>query len=515
MNFLRKLDVRARLVSAFLTVILGCSAVGLFGFLQAKTQLEAMATSGRELAGVEISLKSWSDAVFLNFTRSSIIIGGDDVALLARLQPDLKETSAQVDAGQRAVEKNLATDELRAAFQAVKDNRKTYTGLRKEAFDAYADGQIAEARKTWAEQAVPAATKYSESVQKMSEEVVAFETSRIESELKQAQDMQTLMLFGLVGIMVMSLLVAMGVSRSITQPLLRVQKALLDLKDGVLVDREVEIQPDLPGRLEIALRDTAASLRATIVEVSDNAAAVNASSQEIAHGTQDLSARTEATAASLEESASAIEEVTATVEANAQTCVAGKEQAQRAVAVSAQAQEVVAKVAGTMQGIETASQSITGVLALIDSIAFQTNILALNAAVEAARAGEQGRGFAVVASEVRSLAARSAEAAKEIKGIVEDTLSKVHAGTELSATAGSVMAEVTAAMNVMRNHMDDIANSSREQALGLAEISKAISSLDSSTQQNAALVEESSAAATALQENAGRLEGLTRSFQTA
>lgn len=513
MNFLRKIDVRARLTLSFLVVIASLALAGILGVTSAKSELQGMSEEGKALTTTRLALKSWQTAIQLNLTRADILIASMDTTLMDQVAPAIKATTSEIDAGQAAVEALLSTDAMRSKMSAIKAVRKEYSDVRKEAFSLYSEGKQALAAQLWSQKAVPAAQKYRVELKELEDMLLSSDDERIAAAQAHAETTQNVLFAANVVVSVFSLVLAYLVSRSITQPLEQVQVALEALKQGDLTYTVSDKADDVPGRLVRSLQDTADALRATVSAVAQNASLVSASAQEIAQGTMDLSSRTEAQAASLEESASAIEEVTSNVQANAQTCVVANRKANDAVSVGAQAQTVVTQVSGTMGEIAKASQSITEVLSLIDSIAFQTNILALNAAVEAARAGEQGRGFAVVASEVRSLAARSAEAAKEIKGIVEATLSKVQQGTEQSATAGIVMAEVTEAMTAMRTYMDEIANSSREQALGLAEVSKAISVLDSGTQQNAALVEESSAAAKALTESAVRMETLTRSFK--
>jgi methyl-accepting chemotaxis protein len=237
------------------------------------------------------------------------------------------------------------------------------------------------------------------------------------------------------------------------------------------------------------------------------------SASEVASGTLDLSNRTEQQAGELEKTASASEELTSTVQNNAENAAQANALATAASSLATRGGEVVSQVVTTMEAINTSSRKIVDIIGVIDGIAFQTNILALNAAVEAARAGEQGRGFAVVASEVRSLAGRSAEAAKEIKSLISDSVDKVGVGTNQVAQAGHTMQEIVSGIQRVAEIVSEIANASREQSAGIAQINKSVTQLDGVTQQNAALVEETSATSSALQEQAHQLARLAASFK--
>ena len=259
-----------------------------------------------------------------------------------------------------------------------------------------------------------------------------------------------------------------------------------------------------------AMRD---SLTGVVSTVRQNAESVATASAEIAQGNNDLSARTEQQASALEETAASMEELSSTVRLNAENAQQANQLARSASNVAAQGGEVVNRVVETMKGINTSSQRIADIIGVIDSIAFQTNILALNAAVEAARAGEQGRGFAVVASEVRSLAGRSADAAKEIKQLIEASVTQVEQGTKLVDQAGSTMTEIVSSIQRVTDIMGEISSASAEQSQGVAQVGEAVTSMDQTTQQNAALVEESAAAATNLQSQAEKLVQAVAVFQ--
>ncbi|NDP39110.1 MAG: HAMP domain-containing protein [Rhodoferax sp.] len=267
------------------------------------------------------------------------------------------------------------------------------------------------------------------------------------------------------------------------------------------------------GKLLFHMETMRSKLQHVIGQVRDGSDSIASAASEVATGTLDLSKRTEEQASSLEKTASASEELTSTVQNNADNAAQANQLAASASDVASRGGAVVAQVVDTMEAINTSSRKIVDIIAVIDGIAFQTNILALNAAVEAARAGEQGRGFAVVAAEVRSLAQRSAEAAKEIKTLISDSVQKVGVGTAQVAQAGATMQEIVTGIQRVAGIVGEIALASREQSTGIAQINQAVTHLDGVTQQNAALVEQTSAASNALQEQARDLAGLAASFK--
>ena len=260
-----------------------------------------------------------------------------------------------------------------------------------------------------------------------------------------------------------------------------------------------------------AMRDNLSHL---VKQVRDSTDSINTASSEIAAGNGDLSARTESQASALQETAASMEQLTSTVQQNAANAKRADELARAASDMAVRGGDVVQQVVGTMGSIDQSSRKIVDIISVIDGIAFQTNILALNAAVEAARAGEQGRGFAVVASEVRSLAQRSA-AAKEIKGLIDDSVAKVGVGTQLVEQAGATMGEVVAGVKSVTTMVAEISAASGEQSAGIAQVNQAISQMDQSTQQNAALVEEALAAAQSLSQQAVALSQTVGQFRVA
>lgn len=296
-----------------------------------------------------------------------------------------------------------------------------------------------------------------------------------------------------------------GIKTSLVAPMNRLIDSIRHIAGGDLV-KSIEVDgSNEVGQLAESLRHMQSELVRTVGDVRNGANAIYSGASEIATGNNDLSSRTEQQAASLEETAASMEQLTATVKQNAENARQASHLALSASETAQRGGNVVDSVVQTMRDISTSSQKIADIISVIDGIAFQTNILALNAAVEAARAGEQGRGFAVVAGEVRNLAQRSAQAAREIKTLIEDSVGKVDVGSTLVESAGETMAEIVSAVTRVTDIMGEIASASDEQSRGIDQVGLAVVEMDRVTQQNAALVEESAAAAAALEEQASRL----------
>jgi len=300
-------------------------------------------------------------------------------------------------------------------------------------------------------------------------------------------------------------LTSMWLEGQIAKPLQAVQHQAQCVASGQAGEQIALNRVDEIGMIMRAVNQSGLNLRSLVDDVASQVNGLSNASTEIANGNMDLSSRTEQTASSLEQTAASMEQMTATVKNNADTAQQAAQLAGSASEAAARGGSVVGEVVGTMNDITSSSKKISDIIGVIDGIAFQTNILALNAAVEAARAGEQGRGFAVVAGEVRSLAQRSAAAAKEIKGLISDSVEKVETGAHLVERAGQAMGEIVNQVNRVNDLISEISAATREQSSGIGQVNIAVTQLDQMTQQNAALVEESAAAADSLKKQAGVL----------
>jgi len=319
--------------------------------------------------------------------------------------------------------------------------------------------------------------------------------------------------FTTIACIVLSLLIAWQMTRSITRPLKETLSSAQRIAEGDLTSEMASTRFDELGQLMTAVSAMNLSLRTIILRVRDGVNSVARASSEIAAGNIDLSSRTEQQSAAVVETAASMEELTSTVKQNAENAHHASQLATEASRNAGRGGEIIKDVITTMSGISQSSGKIGEIITVINGIAFQTNILALNAAVEAARAGEQGRGFAVVAGEVRSLAQRSSLAAKEIETLIKESLDRVNGGTELVNRAGDTMGDIVRSVSQVRDIMGEIAAASDEQKRGITQIAQAMTEMDTTTQQNAALVEESSAAASSLEEQALELEKTVSVFR--
>ncbi|TAK80821.1 MAG: HAMP domain-containing protein [Aquabacterium sp.] len=326
---------------------------------------------------------------------------------------------------------------------------------------------------------------------------------------------RNVMIAACLGAAGLAVLLGWLLSNAVTRPLMRAVRLAEAVADGDLRTRIEVDTHDETGQLLAALKRMNESLVAMVGQVRQSADGIATASAEIATGNHDLSSRTEQQASALQQTAASMQQMTSTVQKNADSSGQASRLADTAAEVAGRGGEVVQRVVATMQEITDSSRKINDIIGVIDGIAFQTNILALNAAVEAARAGEQGRGFAVVAGEVRSLAQRSANAAKEIKTLIGASVQRVEAGSQLVGEAGSTMGDVVSQVQRMTGLIAEINTATHEQTQGIVQVNQAVASLDVGTQQNAALVEQSAAAAESLRQQSTALMGLISQFKLA
>jgi methyl-accepting chemotaxis protein len=414
---------------------------------------------------------------------------------------------------QETLEKMLSSDQEKEMYKDIEVRRGKFQQAKNATMKIKLEGAADEAALSYDRQFVPASKDFQAGVM----EFLALQRKSIDQIGHQINTLyrNSIALMVLLGVLIVALgaVCAWLISRSITRPLGAAIRFAQTVAAGDL-SGHIEIRStDETGQLMSALKEMNDSLLRVVGAVRTGTDNIAISSDEIASGNLDLSARTEEQAASLEQTAASMEELTSTVQQNADNARQANQLAASASAVAIKGGAIVTEVVDTMNMINTSARKIVDIISVIDGIAFQTNILALNAAVEAARAGEEGRGFAVVASEVRSLAQRSAAAAREIKGLIDDSVGKVDAGTKLVTQAGTTMQEIVDSVNRVTDVMSEITAASQEQSTGIEQVNRTIAQMDEVTQRNAALVEEAAAAAASLQDQAVNLVHMVSVFK--
>ena len=448
-------------------------------------------------------------------TATKMIVGATvttDAALAQNYGAQVKEIIVKISKLQEKIAKEADSPEDKAALQAVAEARAKVLALTAKTSEIKASGTPAETQAFVDREFLPAIDVY---VGKLEQFVVLQQQQRDQFRQTAEQDRRT---GSFTGLALIALVFAIGIVlaammvRSITAPLARAVRATDAIAGGDLTQQIDDRRRDEFGDLLRSLGGMSERLRSLVSEVGGGVDSVSTASEQIATGNQDLSSRTEQTASSLEQTAASMEELTSTVTQSAETARQANQLAATAAQAATQGGEIVGQVVRSMQDITESSRKIADIIGTIDSIAFQTNILALNAAVEAARAGEQGRGFAVVATEVRALAGRSADAAKEIKVLIGASVQTVESGSQQVAHAGESMHEIVSSVRRVSDLIGEISASATEQRDGIAQVNQAVNHLDQMTQQNAALVEESAAAAAGLRDQAQRLSQVVSVF---
>ena len=516
MNALGRLSIRARLYfgtifSLVLLVIIG--AMGFIALDRTRGTLEVLfsqrvqtLTDMSDLRTALGDLRRAEKDIIINFNNTVEVAAlreswGKTLAALRKSLADVRQVQAGDAAFVAAIDKSL--DEIKQYEAGIVP---IFDQIERAQIDGAGGGAYADRLKTHMEATDQLFSRLATSAREQMQEA------------RQGVDTLAATMSGLIGVaLVLALAVLIPLTylsvRSITRSLAQARDLAERIAGGDLSRDTQALNHDEVGQLVTAMGRMQQSLRGLVRQVQDAAGNISTASSEIATGNHDLSQRTEQTAANLEEAASSMEMLTSTVQQSAQASRQASDFASSAAEVAARGGAVVSQVVSTMDQITTSSRKIADITGVIDSIAFQTNILALNAAVEAARAGEQGRGFAVVASEVRSLAQRSAEAAKEIKELIGSSVERVEDGSRLVSQAGQTMTEIVGSVRRVSGIIHEITASAAEQSDNIGHISQSVTQLDQKTQQNAALVEQSTAASESLREQALQLTRAVSQFK--
>jgi len=499
-----------RLAVGFGSIALLCAAAVGFGL----DRISTMRTLSEQLGTLDaekLSLSErWGRAIESNTARNWVVFFANDEQIKTRVRAEMKEVvTAQTERIKRMQE--IATSDAdKRLLDAVTVQRDAYQGLRNTLLKRKEAGEDVTAEVL--DKLFPAAKGYSDTVEKL----IQGQRDSMTATKEQADraGFVGMLALGLGGAaaMLLAALLAWRVTRSVTTPIAQAQQIARAISAGDLTQHIQVHGEDEAAELLQSLKAMQESLGRLVGQVRQSTDSISTASTEIATGNQDLSARTEQTASNLQQAASSMEQLTGTVKQSADSARQANQLASSAAEVAARGGSVVSQVVTTMNEINASSKKISDIIGVIDGIAFQTNILALNAAVEAARAGEQGRGFAVVASEVRSLAGRSADAAKEIKSLIGASVERVETGSRLVADAGKTMQEIVGSVQRVSDIIGEITAASSEQSDGIGQINTAVTQLDQMTQQNAALVEESAAAAESLRDQAQRLASVVSTF---
>jgi methyl-accepting chemotaxis protein len=501
---LGNLRIGLRLTLGFGTVLLLALVAIAVGWIEVQSVAQRSDTLLHQPLTKERITSDWYRVIDSGSKRTLAMVVSGDPVLEETFRDDMKASSAKSTQYQNQLKEMATSPEEVKLLEAVGKARTPYVKLRDEVAALRRAGRDVETSGL-VQQMKSATAAYLSALQGM----LDYERAAIDKQAAEtkAEAARTLWVLGVLGALVLAMgsAFAYAITQGITRPLKAATEvahriAAGDVNTPVQVDRKDEL-----GQLQQAMAEMAGQLRGMITAVRDSASVIAGASQEIAGGNSALSQRTEDQAASLQRTASSIEQLSAAVRSNADSSTQAQSLVESAANCARSGDEVVKRVIVTMKTITASSKRISDIIGVIDGIAFQTNILALNAAVEAARAGEQGRGFAVVAAEVRTLAQRSATAAKEIRSLILKSVDDIDSGAQQVEQAGGWMQSIRESVERVNQIIDEITLASQQQATGIQGVNRDVSDLESTTQQNSALVEESAAAAMSLQEQSRRL----------
>ncbi len=507
------MKIATKLWSFIVLIIVAICMVAVIGLMRSS----AILSEGRQKQAIAQDLvqiaTEWNGLTSTNSARNTAILLSSGNAVNDAFKDVVTATSNQITELQTKIEGMAQTEEDKAQLKKVADARKLVLSTRGKARDLKKAGQDAEAMQAFTTEYEPALKVYLAEQQRFID-LQKEQTAKLQVEIEAKRATNTTGI--LVSLAVIVAAIFAGTTwlvRSIREPLNMANDLAARIAEGDLTHSVHSDRTDEFGQLLHSLEAMNISLGRMVSEIRGGTDSIAIASAEIATGNNDLAQRTEQTSGNLQATASSMDGITQMVQHSTDSARQASGLAASASSVAQRGGEVVSQVVHTMQEIDASSKKISDIISVIDGIAFQTNILALNAAVEAARAGEQGRGFAVVASEVRSLAGRSAEAAKEIKALINTSVEKVESGTQLVTDAGSTMEEIVQSVRRVADVIGEITSAANEQSSGIAGVNQAIGNLDQMTQQNAALVEESAAAAESLREQANRMKQAVAVFK--
>ncbi|WP_027995844.1 methyl-accepting chemotaxis protein [Simplicispira psychrophila] len=508
---LNNIKVGSRLALAFglvLFIAALVASIGVWRLQDLASTTQVLTTKDTEKLQLVTQLRQ---TAALNWVRTRAIVRETEPQQISLWMTEVAATSQATAEAHKRLMELVYLPQGKALLEKVQEARTAYSGPRNAVLKKKEAGEDISAE--FDRSIPPLSEAYIASITEFERLQKELYTAALEEVQKNAANGRLILILGTVLALLLGVAAAFSLSRSITTPLLQAVRSARAIAEGDLTQPIDSRGRDEAAELLQALQHMQSNLASMVGNVRQGTDSIATASSQIASGNNDLSARTEQQASALQQTAASMEELTSTVRQNADNARQANQLALSASGVAVQGGSVVSQVVDTMGAINASSQKIADIIGVIDGIAFQTNILALNAAVEAARAGEQGRGFAVVASEVRSLAGRSAAAAKEIKELIDDSASKVGAGTLLVNEAGKTMQDVVGSIQRVTDIMGEITAASQEQTAGIEQINQAVVQMDQVTQQNAALVEEAAAAAQSLQEQASTLARTVSAFK--
>jgi methyl-accepting chemotaxis protein len=513
MSLMRNVKIGQKIAIVFTAILLVSTLITGVGLWHQNKASEAT----KELMALPLAkerlVSDWYRTIYGGSRRTLAIAKSSDPSLVQFFAQDSAQGSKEAGALLKQVQELLTSPEEARLLKQISEARDDYNVHKAAIAKAQQANDGDTAARVLNEKFVPASAKYQDLLRQlldMQRKAIDAEAATVEAAASTSLRLQ----IGLTILMAL-LVAALGfmLKNSIVAPLAEAVAVARRVAKGDLTAHVQVTSRDEAGELLEALRDMNTALRGLVTDVMQGTGSMASASDEIAQGNLELSARTEQQASSLEETASSMEELTSTVKQTSDNARQANQLAGTASEVAATGGSVVREVVETMALIDTSSKKVVDIIGVIDGIAFQTNILALNAAVEAARAGEEGRGFAVVASEVRSLAQRSAAAAKEIKALIDESVGNVEKGTALVAQAGETMEQIVSSVRRVTDIMGEISAATREQTLGIEQVNQAIGQMDQVTQQNASLVEEAAAASETMRQQAIQLADAVRVFK--